>query len=88
VNGDGVLNLNDSQDLFLIGLDGRSERRLSFEGKPVFSPSWSPDGRYLAAMVINADGQNEIWRFDIQTGKLTRLTGPGPYLHPSYSNTP
>lgn len=88
VNGDGVLNLNDSQDLFLIRIDGSGERRLNFEGNPVFSPSWSSDGRFIAVLVIFTNGQSEIWRLDTQSGRITRLTEPGPYLHPRYSNVP
>lgn len=88
VNGDGALNLNDSQDLFLIRPDGRGERRLDLGGKETFSPSWSPDGRFILVLVANQGGQNEIWRYDTISGNFTRLTEPGPYYHPAYSNAP
>ena len=88
-NGDGVLNLSDSQDLFLIRPDGSGERRLDLDGKPVFSPSWSPDGRFIAVMVTTeTSGQNAIWRFDTQNRNFVPLTELGPYYHPRYSKPP
>jgi Tol biopolymer transport system component len=88
VNGDGLINLDDSQDLFLIRPDGSEETRLDLEGRPVFSPSWSPDGRFILIRVVVEGGQSELWRYDTVRGNSTRLTEPGPYYHPSYSNSP
>jgi Tol biopolymer transport system component len=87
-NGDGVLNLDDSQDLFLIRPDGSGEQRLDLGGRAVYSPSWSPDGRFIAVRVAKPDGQNAIWRYDTQTKKFINLTGLGPYYQPSYSQAP
>lgn len=56
-NGDGVINLDDSQDLFLIHQDGSGERRLDLGGRPAFSPSWSPDGRFILVLVAEEEGQ-------------------------------
>jgi len=86
VNGDGALNLSDSQDLFLIPAAGGEEQRLDLGGMQTFSPSWSPDGRFIAVLVALEDGQNQIWRYDTRTGNFTPLTEPGPYYHPAYSN--
>ncbi|HJW90149.1 MAG TPA: AAA-like domain-containing protein, partial [Anaerolineales bacterium] len=86
VNGDKAFNLSDSQDLFLIRAEGRDERRLNLEGKQVFSPSWSPDGRFILVLVAYANGQNEIWRYDTINGNFIPLTQPGAYYHPTYSN--
>jgi len=87
VNGDGVINLDDSQDLYLIRADGRGqndERRMILDAGPVFSPSWSPDGRYILVLVAYRDGQNAIWRFDTLNGNFTRITEPGAYYQPVY----
>jgi hypothetical protein len=87
-NGDGVINLSDSQDLYLIRADGsgqNSERRLILDAKPVFSPSWSPDGRFILVLVSNPDGRNAIWRFDTRNGNFTQITEPGAYYQPAYS---
>ena len=88
VNGDGFLNLSDSENLVLIPADGGEERLLNLRGRAVFSPSWSPDGRYLLVLVLDGEGQNAIWRFDTQTENFVRITEPGPYFHPRYSNPP
>jgi Tol biopolymer transport system component len=87
-NGDGSLNMSDSENLFLIPAEGGEERLLNLRGRAVFSPSWSPDGRYLLVLVLDGDGQNAIWRFDTLTEDFVRITEPGPYFHPRYSNAP
>jgi Tol biopolymer transport system component len=88
VNGDSHINLNDSENLFIIPAQGGQERMLNLRGKAVFSPSWSPDGRYILVLIVEGDGQNTIWRYDIQTEDFIRITEPGPYYHPRYSNAP
>jgi len=84
-NGDGIKNLSDSQDLFMIRADGSDERPLKLDGRQVFSPSWSPDGRFILVLVAY-DGQNEIWRYDTRNRNFTRITAAGAYYHPTYSN--
>jgi len=86
VNGDGYINLNDSENLFLIPADGSDERLLNLGGRAVFSPSWSPENRFILVLVLGEAGQNTIWRFDLQTEDFVRITEPGPYYHPRYSN--
>ena len=87
-NGDGSVNLDDSENLFLIPAGGGEERLLNLRDRAIFSPSWSPDGRFILVLVLGEDGQNSIWRFDIQTEDFVRITEPGPYYHPRYSTTP
>jgi hypothetical protein len=87
-NGDGVINLSDSRDLFMIPANGsgqNSEQHLSVEAGPVFSPSWSPDGRFILVLITFSEGQSAIWRYDTRSGNLTRLTETGPYYQPAYS---
>jgi hypothetical protein len=86
VNGDKIINLSDSQDLFTIGVDGSGERRVNMDGKAVFTPSWSPDGRYLLVLAATGDGQNEIWLYDNWNEAFSRVAGPGAYFHPRYGN--
>lgn len=88
VNGDGSINLSDSENLFLIPADGGEERLLNLRGRAIFSPSWSPDGRYILVLVVEGENQNTIWRYDTQTEDFIRITEPGPYYHPRYSNAP
>jgi Tol biopolymer transport system component len=88
VNGDGFINLNDSENLFLIPAEGGEEQLLNLRGVTVFSPNWSPDGRYILMLVVEGVDQNAIWRYDTQTEDFVRLTESGPYYHPRYSNGP
>ncbi|GAB4579467.1 MAG: hypothetical protein Fur0022_22050 [Anaerolineales bacterium] len=85
VTGDGVQNLDDSQDLFRVRADGGGEVRLDLDGARTFSPSWSPDGRFILYLVLGADDQNEVWRYDTQNGNTLALTPPGAYYHPVYA---
>ncbi len=87
-NSDGVINLNDSIGLYVLAADGSRELALDLDGKRIYSPSWSQDGRYILVLVANLDGSNEIWRYEFQTGVFTSLTESGPYHHPSSSNAP
>jgi Tol biopolymer transport system component len=87
-NGDGFINLSDSENLFMIPVNGGEERFLNLRGRAVFSPSWSPDSRFILVLVLGEEGQNAIWRFDPQTENFVRITEPGPYYHPRYSNAP
>jgi len=87
-NHDGFINLSDSQDLFTIHPDGTDERLLNLGGRAVFSPSWSPDGRFILVLALAEDGQSAIWRFDFIAENFVRITEPGPYYHPRYSNSP
>ncbi len=86
VNGDGVQNLSDSQDLFRVRADGSEERRLNMEGKRTFSPAWSPDSRFILILILGDDNQNEIWRFDTKNGNFIPLTEPGPFYQPVYAS--
>ena len=87
-NGDGYLNLSDSENLFMIPAGGGEERLLNLRGRAIFSPSWSPDGRYILVLVLDREGQNSIWRYDTQTESFVRITEPGQFFHPRYSNSP
>jgi len=88
VNGDGSINLNDSENLYLIPSGGGEEQLLNLRGKAIFSPSWSPDGRFILVLVMDDDGQTALWRYDNWTEDFIRITEPGQYYHPRYSNAP
>ncbi len=51
------------------------------ESQGYFSPRWSPDGRYVAALSAKTDG---IFLFDLRTRKWSELT-PSPAGFPNWS---
>ncbi len=64
----------------------RRTREISVPGVPSLNnPAWSPDGKYL---VFNGlvDGRSDLFRFDLQTKEVTRLTNDRySYIHASFS---
>jgi eukaryotic-like serine/threonine-protein kinase len=53
------------------------------DSQGLFSPRWSPDGRYLAALPLN---QRKIVIFDFKTRKWSDwVSGPGTYGYPAWS---
>jgi Tol biopolymer transport system component len=64
-----------SQHVRIVDPDGSNDRRLTFGAHDDDAPSSSPDGRYLFyCSMREPNGRNNIWRMDLQTGQLKRLT--------------
>jgi Tol biopolymer transport system component len=89
-----VLNAERKVEVWLVGADGSSPRRLmendANEGGPQW-PAWSPDGKRLAVQV-GKYGQNpaentaHIWVIDVATGARTKLAAhETPYLDETLS---
>lgn len=87
-NSDGSINQNDSENLFMLPSSGGNEQLLNLRDRAVFSPSWSLDGRFILVLVLDEERQTAIWRYDNWTEDFIRITEPGPYYHPRYSNAP
>jgi len=85
VNGDGVRNLDDSQDMFLVRINGQDERRLNLGGKTTFSPDWSPNGEKIVVSVYFGQGQLELWVYDVESGTYETITSRGPYYHAEWA---
>ncbi|MCD6118035.1 PD40 domain-containing protein [bacterium] len=50
-------------------------RKLDFKNLvSIFSPSWSPDGEAVVFSALNQAGMSDIYKADIETGSLKRLT--------------
>ena len=47
--------MSGEDGLYLIGIDGRNERRIYRAGEPLRSPTWSPDGRYIGFVRVAGD---------------------------------
>ncbi len=61
-------------------------REIEFGNIASFSnPEWSPDGRYIAFSGL-ANGISDLWLFDMNTERITRLTNDFySNIHPSWS---
>jgi len=83
-DGNGFVNLDDAQGLYLIRTDGSGETALNVNNMRVFSPDWSPDGKKI---VFTADvgSQTQIWIYHLDTRNLEQLTGSGPYYHTEWA---
>jgi serine/threonine protein kinase/Tol biopolymer transport system component len=60
------------------GSDVRQVTSLASGGFTAGSPSWSPDGRWLAFDARSQESESSIFVIDALGGKPVRLTGPGP----------
>lgn len=50
-----------------------TEERLTFRGEIRRTPRFSPDGRRLWSLVLDADQRPGLWAFDLDTGEETRV---------------
>ncbi len=77
--------LHDEQSISIRIIDLKTHEVTSIPGSEgLFSPRWSPDGRYIAAL---SPDYTKVQLFDFQTGKWTNwLTEPaGAVSYPSWS---
>lgn len=74
-------------DIFVLNLTADSLSNLTLQiDNSATLPAWSPDGQQLAVSVRNANGQHDIYRLDIVSGRARNLTqGVGDNLTPSWS---
>jgi TolB protein len=63
--------------------DGSGARRVSQGEAADFSPTWSPDGNWLAFASFR-NGSTDIYMMDLHGGNVTRLTQTGGD-HPIWS---
>jgi len=60
----------------------------TLQGSLLFTrdPRWAPDGKSVVVAARNPQGQNGIFRMDVETGSVTRLVdGPGFGAQPQWS---
>lgn len=68
-----IQKLSGQGELFLINADGHDERQLTFSRTINMSPTWSPEGKYIAFCSLR--GKNWLIRMiNISTGQTTDIT--------------
>ena len=64
---------NPEYAIWVADSDGYNPQRIVWNSQPFISPSWSPDGRYLAYVSFEHGGQS-IYMHEVSTGSRRRLT--------------
>ncbi len=76
---------NGFGDIYVIGVDGRGERRLTTHATHDDHPAWSPDGTRIA-FVANRDGNPEIYVMNADgTAERRVTTSPAREYYPTWS---
>jgi TolB protein len=70
--------------IYVMGSDGSDEHALLSMGGHMDSPSWSPDGRFLA-FAWDGDGTFNIYVADVATQQTLKLTREGRNENPAWS---
>ncbi len=84
-DGNGVINLDDSQNLWLIHPDGSGEQELHLNDDNIFSPGWSPSGNSIVYTIHQGDFREEMWLYYVTTGETTLLQTAGPIYHTEFA---
>lgn len=73
-----------SPQIYVMDATGANQRALLSRGGHSDSPSWSPDGRYIA-FTWGGAGSFQIFIADVATGQLLQLTSEGRNESPTWS---
>jgi Tol biopolymer transport system component len=74
----------DPHAVYILDIDTGQATKIP-GGDGLWSPRWSPDGRYIAAMT--SDGTSTIKLFDLQAQRWSTLTeNTGPWGYPTWSH--
>ncbi len=82
-----TLSFEGDQEIYLINTQGKVLRRITKNDGIDLSPTFSPDGRYVA-YVSERSGQPQIFTQAIESGAIKRVTFSGNYnTQPAWSPT-
>jgi TolB protein len=73
-----------SPQVYVMDASGANQRPLVARGGHADSPSWSPDGRYLA-FTYGGAGSFQVFIADVASGQLLQLTSQGRNESPTWS---
>ena len=71
--------------VYLMEADGTNERPMLSMGGQMDSPSWSPDGRFIAFTWNGGGGTFNIYLADVASGQVLKLTREGRNENPTWS---
>jgi dipeptidyl aminopeptidase/acylaminoacyl peptidase len=60
-------------DLWMVGIDGTGQRRLTSHPDNDTDPTWSPDGRWVYFMSTRS-GSSQVWRIAVAGGEAEQVT--------------
>jgi len=73
-----------ADDIWVMDADGRNAKRMTETRDDESKPTWSSDGKHIA-FSTDRHGNNELYRIEVGTGSLTRLTDkPGSDSRPRW----
>ncbi|HNA15293.1 MAG TPA: DPP IV N-terminal domain-containing protein, partial [Ferruginibacter sp.] len=64
---------NGKYDIFIMDIDGNNLVNISRDDTEDYSPSWSPDGKWIAC-TRGSSKNYDVWLIHLETGIKTRLT--------------
>ena len=74
-NGERIAYGDSEARIFVVDSDGGNPRQVADDpGGPAHDFSWSPDSRWLAYSLANANGQRSLYIFDSESGESQRVT--------------
>jgi TolB protein len=79
-----ISNRGGSPQVYIMDASGANQRRLISRGGHSDSPSWSPDGRYIA-FTYGGAGSFQVFVADVASGQLLQLTSQGRNESPTWS---
>lgn len=79
-----ISNRGGSPQIYVMDSSGANQRPLISRGGHSDSPSWSPDGRYIA-FTYGGAGSFQIFVADVASGQLLQLTSQGRNESPTWS---
>ncbi len=68
----GRLTKESPKQIYICDFDGSNVRAVTKLKKPILSPAWSPDGRYIVFTSFER-GNPDLYRLDMVTSNITRI---------------
>jgi len=61
-------------DLYMMNIDGRNQRQLTYNKAADFHPRWSPDGQTIL-FLSTREGGTQAWQLPVSGGEAEKITG-------------